>query len=151
MTTTRHTEPNTELFKKIHKQLKKKPGSLDMGFWEYASEHLHEERFFNPYTGEYEARGCGTTRCVAGWASHFTNPTQSFNRTTQEVAEEWGLNLFEDDYTVVVGAGLLGLSEMDARRLFLNTGDTKAIRVIKKFAKGKNKKALELLRDGNFH
>lgn len=151
MTTTRHTEPNTELFKKIHKQLKKQPGSLDMGHWEFSAEYLHGERFYNPFAKEFQPRSCGTTRCVAGWAGHFTNPTQAFGHTIQEIANEWGLNPYDDDFTVIVGAGLLGLDERDARTLFLDTGDAKAVRVVKKFAKGKNKKALELLRDGNFH
>jgi len=45
--------PNTDLFRKIHDQITTHPESHDQGDWE------------SP---------CGTTRCVAGWALHLTEP-----------------------------------------------------------------------------
>lgn len=45
---------NTELFKKIHDVISITPEQFDMAGWEDTDS------------------GCGTTRCVAGWAIHFS-------------------------------------------------------------------------------
>jgi hypothetical protein len=141
-TVTRHTEPNTELFKKIYKQIKKAPGSFDMANWE--DRHVDpSDTFWNHFVKEAQPRSCGTTRCVAGWASHFTAPRQSFLKTINLLSQEWNTTVLGDPSEV--GAGLLGLSVRDAEQLFLYTNDERAVRVVKAFAKGKNKKALRIL------
>lgn len=144
------TEPRIDRFKEIYKVLKKDVAQLEMGHWEYSGADQFTDEFRNPVTGQYEYRGCGTTRCVAGWALHHVNPTKPFDDVEDDLYEQWGmadLDLDGESYTVAIGASILGLEYEDAHTLFINSGNAKALRFVKLMAKGKVKKALKYLRE----
>ena len=140
-----HTTPNTELFRKIYDQIREKPGTLQMASWEAV--HVDpEEDFYNPVKQDWEPRNCGTTRCVAGWAAHFTAPETNFFDTTERLAAEWGIvGGGEFSVHVQVGSKLLGLDTGNAGALFLGATDEQAFAVVKAFAEGDNEEAYGLL------
>lgn len=145
-----HTEPNTELFKKIYDQISAVPGSFDMNNWE--AEVSFGETFWNPVTDTREPRACGTARCVAGWAGYFHNPNQPFWQTVDDLLGEWSDVIDEEDsnFNVTVARRLLGLDLEDARRLFVEIGDEKALEVVRLFAEGRDVEALRLLWEGDY-
>lgn len=141
-----HTTPNTELFRKIYNQIKEKPGSLEMTIWEVVHVDPRED-FYNPLKQDWEPRNCGTTRCVAGWAAHFTAPETNFFDTTERLAAEWGIvGGGEFSVEVQVGSKLLGLDTDAARALFLGANDREAFAVVQAFAEGDNEGARNILR-----
>lgn len=141
-----HTTPNTELFRKIYDQIKENPGSLEMTIWE--SDRIDpREEFYNPVKQDWEPRNCGTTRCVAGWAAHFTAPGTNFFDTMERLAEEWGITGDGDvSVEVQVGSKLLGLDIDAAKALFLGASDGEAFAVVRAFAEGDNEGARNILR-----
>lgn len=142
-----HTTPNTELFRKIYDQIKENPGTLDMTSWEVVYVDPGEE-FYNPVKQDWEPRNCGTTRCVAGWAAHFTAPSTHFFDTMERLAEEWGITGDGDvSVEVQVGSKLLGLDIGIARALFLGADDRDAFAVVQAFAEGNNEEAYRILRN----
>ena len=143
-----HTTPNTELFRKIYNQIKEKPGTLQMTSWEDPDTDPQSE-FYNPLKRDWEPRNCGTTRCVAGWAAHFTAPETGFLDTMERLAEEWGITGYVGDVSVEVqvGSKLLGLDIEKARALFLGADDGEAFFVVQAFAEGNNEEAYRILRN----
>ena len=139
-----HTTPNTELFRKIYNQIKEKPGTLQMTCWEAVHVDPREE-FYNPLKRDWEPRNCGTTRCVAGWAAHFTGPSANFFDTMERLAEEWAIVGGKFSVEVQVGSRLLGLDIGNAEKLFLGADDEEAFTVVKAFAEGDNEEAYYLL------
>lgn len=101
---------NQELFKKIHRITESTPGSLWMDSWE----------------GTIPVEGCGTTRCIAGWAIHLTTGEPLFTRggnhhsSMTALAEQMGVR---DDFEEL-GAAVLGISAQIASIAFyLNNTD----------------------------
>ncbi len=142
MTEIHHT-PNTELFRKVWEQIREEPGSFDMITWENDSA---PPDFWNWKIGSWEERTCDTTRCVAGWAVHLTDPTRDFQYAVCALYGEWGLEA-DSRYSpdVMVGARLLGLPDEVAQTLFLEAPDTVAAEVVELFAEGDNDAAFACL------
>lgn len=104
--------PNTELFKKIHDVISVHP-------------ELHDQAFFQ------EGTGCGTTRCVAGWAIHLSHPDDQGQSVSQLVS------LFSKASSPSAYARELldiGYSESDV--LFFTLSDEEARRVVAAYAEG---------------
>lgn len=106
---------NQALFKKVYNAISARPHEFDMDTWE-----------------EPEA-GCGTTRCLAGWAIFETtgqplwDPKWSFNKINSSVydyAESLGIS-YERDSEVefdVLGLNALGLNTTDAWVFYTSRG-----------------------------
>lgn len=117
---------NTELFKKIDDTIQAQPGSFDMSGW--------------------ESTACGTTRCMAGWAIHYTTgrplrraPGRTHPSVIRLAAELDVVAEFEE-----VGAKLLGLSEEESSTAFY-MDDRFARRFIHLAAQGLHAEAREVL------
>jgi hypothetical protein len=117
------------LAKKILAQVESQPESLYMGLWEEFDNHFRVDWKNNP---DEIAPGCGTTRCIAGWAVHFaSNPGEGAWETRVRLADE--LDLAGPSW-MRVGARLLGLDEHDADALFLQYGEAEAVEALRKLA-----------------
>lgn len=97
---------NTELFRKINDIIQPRPGKLFMGNWE-------------------EGTGCGTTRCVAGWAIYLETGAPLYDLHSGELSPETRalaerLNVADD--IEIIGGALLGL-DVDQRQLFYVDND----------------------------
>jgi uncharacterized low-complexity protein len=110
------------LAEKILAQVEIEPESLYMGAWVTEG---NEDRY-NWKTDE-AVGGCGTTRCIAGWAIHFAakpGEGRSDRMTRRRIAQEAGL---EDWSYTHVGAHLLGLSKERAEWLFIGASENEAV------------------------
>ena len=114
---------------KILAQVESQPESLYMGFWEVFDNHERVDWKNDP---DERAPGCGTTRCVAGWAVHFaSNPGEGAWDARIRLAVELGL---DGHSWMRVAARLLGLNEYDADVLFLQYGEAEAVEALRKLA-----------------
>ncbi len=122
-------ELNTELFKKIHKQITEHPEAHDQGSWE----------------GKRPA--CGTTRCVAGWALHFaTDGAEVFHRNEYSVVDAFSpeVEALAERLGVRMGSlhpgqiarPLLGLTGQEAAGLFY-ADDEQALTLVTLAATGR--------------
>jgi len=128
--------PNRELFQKIHEQISAHPDTHYQGSWE---------------------TGCGTTRCVAGWAIHLTTGAPVFgsdgrvSAQTRALAAEYGTRDagpggWHAGYMVAdLAQELLGLSQPEAGRLFLADDDYNAAKAVEAYAEGRDDVAREFL------
>jgi len=121
-------DPKT-LAKKILAQVEDQPESLYMGTWEAFHNHYREDWKNNP--GEI-VPGCGTTRCIAGWAVHFASQKgeDAWEARVRIAAE---LDLGGYSWMRVAGR-LLGLSASDAEVLFLEHNEAEAVEALRKLA-----------------
>lgn len=108
---------NRELFEKIHVQATDHPETFDRNSWESS---------------------CGTTRCLAGWAIHFTHPELDLETAVRKILQGRGEPVppaSGGDY-VVAGAEVLGLTLARARELFLHTREGELLDIIAQYAAG---------------
>lgn len=93
------------------------PDVLARRIWDHISDHpqTHNQSNWVTYTP-----GCGTTRCVAGWAVYLTT----------------GEDLTVGASYMEAGQQLLGLSDLDTHRLFLHASNRGAVRALEFLAKG---------------
>lgn len=122
---------NQELFQKIHDQITQHPGTHDQDSWE-----------------SY----CGTTRCVAGWAVHFSNGERDlwvrsmFGRLTPSTKELFQRVLADQHVRQEPGSEavertartLLGLNAWQARGLFYGASRVEARELVKLAAEGRD-------------
>jgi hypothetical protein len=121
-------DPKT-LAKKILAQVEDQPESLYMASWEV---------FNNRYRVDWKNNtdeivpGCGTTRCIAGWAVHFASQKgeDAYDARVRIAGE---LDLGGYSWMRVAGR-LLGLSESDAEVLFLEHDEAEAVEALRKLA-----------------
>lgn len=116
-----------ELAKKILEQVDSHPETLYMGTWE--SEKNGE--LYDWKTDKY-VEGCGTTRCVAGWAVHFNarrgeDIFSARNRLQVELGTR-GCSFMD------VAGRLLGLNEREAGHVFLEADEGEAVDVLRRLA-----------------
>lgn len=120
-------EEQKELARKILDQVERQPETLYMGAWELS----YNDSLHNWKTDE-SVEGCGTTRCIAGWAVHLAARDGEEPRDTRwRIAHENGLlsAAYES-----VGAHLLGLGVRDARSLFLEMDEEEAVAFLRQQA-----------------
>lgn len=121
-------DPKT-LAKKILAQVEHEPESLYMGSWEVFDNNFRVDWKSN--TDEI-LPGCGTTRCIAGWAVHFASQEGEDTYDARvRIADE--LDLVGHSW-MRVGGRLLGLSDFDAEVLFLQYGEAEAVEALRKLA-----------------
>lgn len=132
------SEFNRELFQKIHDQITQNPETHDQNSWESF---------------------CGTTRCVAGWAVHFSNGEgRLWGAAFGDVTSETGslirevLGLQRPDYVggqhVEPSARkLLGLTQRQAGGLFYGASDEEAVHLVALGAAGDNEAFDKYLRE----
>lgn len=117
---------NTELFQKI--------------------DAIPEEAFDMSSWANREHRDCGTTRCMAGWAIHFTTGQPLFDADDEEhpsvqaLAETLGVQ----PYMEILGRELLGLDRYTAGQVFYLSNQN-AKEFISLAAQGRDDDALEFL------
>jgi len=99
-------EVNRDLFKRIRDRIREHPEWHDNWGWERTDPE------------------CGTTRCVAGWAIHFQNPTQDIGETQRQL----GYRRYSQ-----AGRDLLGLTKEEAEYLFYNDNE-EAMAMVEHFA-----------------
>lgn len=105
---------------KVLAQAERQPESLAMSSW---FDPINYARL-NWKTGE-EVEGCGTTRCIAGWAVHFaSNPGEHEHVARVRIAREAGLNSWSH---MTVGAHLLGLNPGESETLFIDLNEQEAV------------------------
>lgn len=102
--------PNKELFRKIRDQINADPNSHNQGAWEFIG-------------------GCGTSRCIAGWAIHLTYPDQS----VFTAALDRYPHLSMSEAVERLAKGLLDISGKEARTLFY-AGDFEACELVDRYA-----------------
>lgn len=113
---------NTELFKKIYKQITEHPESHDQGLYEANVE-------WNGATRNDGLPVCGTTRCVAGWAIRFAHPDKDLAQGTEAILGDGSGDYFE------AGKEVLGLDYDEANELFSGgLRETKAVRLVARYA-----------------
>lgn len=111
---------NQELFKKIYEQITRYPETHYQGTWtECEADTVPEIPGFE---------GCGTTRCVAGWALYFHNPGQSIYLTAREIDPA----CTTDPQTAA--AELLGLDPNESDELFLTLSAGQAVELVREYA-----------------
>lgn len=122
---------NTELFKKIHEVISVQPGKFDMEYWE-----------------DRDADGgCGTTRCVAGWAIYLTtnrsltDDSGARSQSTYDLADRLGVRAEYD----ILGAKLLDLPPQAVELFYVS--DDRAREFVRLAAWGQDDAALGLLGD----
>lgn len=96
---------NTELFQKVYDQITKHPETHDQSIFE---------------------GGCGTTRCVAGWAVVIHHGIDSI----------YQLHYRGGSFIAREAAELLGLSEEEADHLFYKTVNYEAVELCRQYASG---------------
>ena len=127
---------NRELFEKIHDVISTSPESLDMGAWEWDA-------------------ACGTTRCIAGWAMHFSvhdgrvfDPAGTVSQSVRDLADRLGAR---DEYGYTsfpsLAGELLGLDRVD-RELFYVDSDL-ATEFVRLASEGREEEARALLHEGD--
>lgn len=117
-----------ELAQKILDQVGREPHTLYMGAWE---DRVDDEAY-DWKTDEY-VEFCGTTRCVAGWAVHFSaKPGESVRAAVNRIART---ELIRWDYEEV-GAHLLGLDQATAKRLFFELDEQDAVEFLENLVSG---------------
>ncbi|KPI09892.1 hypothetical protein OV450_3383 [Actinobacteria bacterium OV450] len=102
---------NQEMFQRIRDQITMYPETHAQWSWEDT------------------ASWCGTTRCVAGWALHFTNPNQNVFKTAAQMCPD-----DSDDYVGEAAAKILGLTPLEAKQLFYHAGDSRAVELVEQYA-----------------
>jgi hypothetical protein len=126
---------NTELFKKIHDIISADPDKLGMSSWEN----------FDP--------GCGTTRCVSGWAVCLTTGTSLYDLADEvhpevkKLARDHGA-LTSGGYSIdfqKLGASLLGLSEYESNAFYLD--DDPALEFVRLASEGDREGARRYLEE----
>lgn len=116
-------EKQKELARKILDQVESQPATLAMETWET----VDSTDLWDWETGE-TVEGCGTTRCIAGWAIFFSAlPGESVDAARRRVGDELGLPSWP-----LVAAALLGLSEEEADSLFF-TDEAAAVKLLREF------------------
>lgn len=118
-------EAQRELAKKILAQVEERPELLEMSNWEYeGAVGLYD------WKAQEEVEGCGTTRCIAGWAIHFSkiSPSESTTEARGRIARDNGLGT---PFWERVGAHLLGLDDRQADKLFLQLDEEGAVDYLK--------------------
>ena len=131
---------NTELFKKIHEVISPTPGSYD-------PVKLHMSSWEDWESGN----GCGTTRCVGGWAISLTTGHPLYLDGARQhpsviaLAAEVGAATYSDGRVNIesLAAKLLGLNGSD-RGLFY-VGEDEAAEFVLLAAQGRDGEALEVL------
>lgn len=123
---------NTDMFNRIQNVILSNPEKHDQHYFEIG-------------------QGCGTTRCVAGWAIHLWGLDNGLTGSIEKIGQEYvGFvgysNLvdalaFEGDLDVdteveIVGAHILGLNRGQAFELFFNMNNDDALRMVKEYAQG---------------
>lgn len=105
---------NTELFGKVYNQIVNDPASHDQSDWV-----------------QDRADGCGTKRCVAGWALQFAVPdAETIDRAAAEV-----LSVEPRDASIQLAAGkALGLGRDEADDLFHYATNTQAVALVAFYA-----------------
>lgn len=118
-----------------------------------ANPERHNQSYF-----EMGGVGCGTTRCVAGWAIHLWGQDNGIAGTIGDIEEEYIAEVGAEDLieaqdidvpdylgngeradwidTEHVGAHILGLDEDQSYGLFFNMDDDDALRMVKEYAQG---------------
>lgn len=113
------------LAQKILNQVENYPESLHMDSWEASC--LPDR--YNWKTGE-AVEGCGTTRCIAGWAVHFASkPGEESYQTRRRIRLANGL---AGPTYMYVGAHLLGLDSEQAEKLFLDLDESGAVEYLRR-------------------
>lgn len=97
---------NQDLFQRVYDQITSEPETHDQCDWEGRDE-------------------CGTTRCVGGWAIHFTNP----GRGVDDAAFALGFTMISQ-----YARHLLGLDETQAQTLFYYVNNEQAVTIAGEFA-----------------
>lgn len=109
--------PAMELAEKILEQIDRHPESHEQAHWGEKTE-------------------CGTSACICGWAALINEDAHYeplFAGSTHDILV---LNSGAGDDWINYGAKVLGLSVMDADRLFMNTNNEEAKEALKYIAKG---------------
>lgn len=109
-------ELNTELFRMIDRQITDRPESHDQGTW--------------VGTG-----ACGTTRCIAGWALHFTDPDRDVSVTARRIIRENNIPLPTPDVIGTAARLVLGLSPSEADALFYSP-ESRSAELVRQYANG---------------
>lgn len=130
---------NIELFQKIHDVISVEERGFDMANWEDGARN-----------------GCGTTRCVAGWAINLTTGEPLYidggdyhHESVIELAKSLGTHVqdvgdgSEEADLEALGGKLLGL-EPDDRSLFY-AGNERAAKFVELAAQGLEGEAIEVL------
>lgn len=129
---------NTDMFKRIQDII-------------ISSPEKHDQHYFEA------GNGCGTTRCVAGWAIHLWGLDNGITGTLGDVREEYidsvgvdaiveSQNIEVSDHSSIVvrdwidaehiGARILGLDGDQGYSLFFNLDNDDALRMVKEYAQG---------------
>lgn len=132
---------NTELFRKIRDVVD--TDAFDMDTWEGDAEVF-----------DMGASECGTTRCIAGWAIHFSLPEGDNNLRDEsgvlseavvDLARSRGLQAADRYNFAAIGADLLGISRSLASEVFYLENDT-AREFVDLAAAGDDEGAIRLIR-----
>lgn len=107
--------PAMELAEKIHDQIDRHPESHEQAHWGEKNE-------------------CGTSACICGWAA-LMNGDAHYEPLFLGV-DILVLNDDAGDDWINYGAKVLGLNELDADKLFMETSNTQAKEALKYIAKG---------------
>lgn len=139
---------NTELMQKVLDHIKAHPELHNQGTWTTGGETD------NPSEGAWE---CGTSACIAGWASIFhydLKPVREeesfFTYDGEKVYYEWNYHLPNINMEwKTEGQSALGISDETADALFLGCGDAVAIRALEDLLAGVDEKVVthKILRD----
>lgn len=120
---------NTAMFRKIHDQISNHPEGFNMLSWE-----------------SYD--GCGTTRCVAGWAIYLRAEELGYGMTddylSDVVTQLCQNGVVSDTEFEVAGAEILGI-DPDGDTALFHCDNNEAADIVKAFAEGRDNDAFGLI------